>query len=265
MDWFHIVMRLTVTGQIAIIHADLKMGLQSIQYLIADTRLHELAAGEWRTDFRRLLSEFSASEEGTMSDTRGDVTVLLAQLRAGKKDVADQLVPLVYNELRRIAGAQIRRERPGHTLQATAVVHEAYMRLSGEREIEWHNRAHFFGIAGRIMRQVLLDYARQRHAGKRGGEAAKKVDLDAELMIDDERLEDIVAMDELLARLSEFDPQHARIAELRYFAGLNVEETAEAMGTSATTVKREWRLARAWLQRELSGRHRDESGALARG
>ena len=182
----------------------------------------------------------------------GDVTRLLGQLRAGNQDVADQLVPLIYDELRRIAGAQMRRERVGHTLQATAVVHEAYMRLAGEQEIEWQSRAHFFAIAAKTMRRVLRDYARQRHAGKRGGEGARKVDIDAELLIEDDRLEDVVALDEVLTRLTEMDPEQGRIVELRFFAGLNVEETAEVMGISPRTVKREWRLAKAWLDRELA-------------
>ncbi len=187
-----------------------------------------------------------------MPEAGGDVTLLLGQLRAGKQDVADQLVPLIYAELRRIAGAQMGRERPGHTLQATAVVHEAYMRLAGEQEIPWQNRAHFFAIAAKTMRRVLLDYARQRHAGKRGGEGARKVDIDAELLIADDRLDDVVVLDEVLGRLSEMDPQQERIVELRFFAGLNVEETAEVMGISPSTVKREWRLAKAWLQLELA-------------
>lgn len=187
-----------------------------------------------------------------MPEPAGDVTQLLRQLRAGQPDAADQLVPLIYRELRHIAGAQMARERPGHTLQATAVVHEAYMRLAGEQDIEWQSRAHFFGIAARTMRRVLLDYARQRHAGKRGGLGAGKVDLDAELLIGDDRLEDVVALDQVLTRLSEMDEEQGRIVELRFFAGLNVEETAEAMGISPRTVKREWRLARAWLERELA-------------
>ena len=187
-----------------------------------------------------------------MPEPAGDVTQLLRQLRAGQPDAADQLVPLIYRELRRIAGAQMARERPGHTLQATAVVHEAYMRLAGEQDIEWQNRAHFFGIAARTMRRVLLDYARQRHAGKRGGSGAGKVDLDTELLIGDDRLEDVVALDQVLTRLTEMDEEQGRIVELRFFAGLNVEETAEAMGISPRTVKREWRLARAWLERELA-------------
>ncbi len=187
-----------------------------------------------------------------MPEPAGDVTQLLRQLRAGQPDAADQLVPLIYRELRRIAGAQMARERPGHTLQATAVVHEAYMRLAGEQDIEWQNRAHFFGIAARTMRRVLLDYARQRHAGKRGGSGAGRVDLDTELLIGDDRLEDVVALDQVLTRLTEMDEEQGRIVELRFFAGLNVEETAEAMGISPRTVKREWRLARAWLERELA-------------
>jgi len=187
-----------------------------------------------------------------MPETGGEVTRLLGQLRAGKQDVADQLVPLIYDELRRIASAQMRRERPDHTLQATAVVHEAYMRLAGEQEVPWQNRAHFFAIAAKTMRRVLMDYARQRHAGRRGGEGARKVDIDAELLVGDDRLEDVIALDEVLGRLSEMDPEQGRIVELRFFAGLNVEETAEVMGISARTVKREWRSAKAWLSRELA-------------
>jgi RNA polymerase sigma factor (TIGR02999 family) len=187
-----------------------------------------------------------------MPDAGGDVTALLGQLRAGNRDVAGQLVPLIYDELRRIAGAQMRRERAGHTLQATAVVHEAYLRLAGEREIQWQDRAHFFAIAARAMRQVLLDYARQRHAGKRGGEGAQKVEIDVDLLAGANRIEDIVALDEVVTRLSELDQQQGRIVELRFFAGLSVEETAEVMGISDSTVKREWRLAKAWLHRELT-------------
>jgi RNA polymerase sigma factor (TIGR02999 family) len=185
-------------------------------------------------------------------DASGDVTALLGQLPADNQDVAGQLVPLIYDELRRIAGAQMRRERASHTLQATAVVHEAYLRLAGEREIQWQSRAHFFAIAARAMRQVLLDYARQRHAGKRGGEGAQKVEIDVDLPAGANRIEDIVAIDEVVTRLSELDQQQGRIVELRFYAGLSVEETAEAMGISESTVKREWRLAKAWLHRELA-------------
>ena len=188
-----------------------------------------------------------------MPQTGGEVTRLLGQLRAGNQDVADQLIPLIYDELRRIAGAQMGRERRGHTLQATAIVNEAYMRLAGEQEIEWQSRAHFFAIAAKTMRRVLLEYARRHRAGKRGGERARKVEMGAELLIADDRLEDVVAIDEVLGRLSEMDPDQGRIVELRFFAGLNVDETAEVMGISPSTVKREWRLAKAWLDRELAG------------
>jgi len=187
-----------------------------------------------------------------MPEARGEVTMLLAQLRAGEQDAAAQLIPLVYDELRRIADAQMRRERAGHTLQPTAVVHEAYMRLVGGSEVEWQNRAHFMGFAARTMRQVLLDYARQRHAGKRGGEGAQKIEIDAERLVSDDRLEEVLALDEVLDRLAAMDPQQARIVELRFFAGLNVEETAEVMGISDTSVKREWRSAKAWMDQQLS-------------
>ena len=187
-----------------------------------------------------------------MPEAGGDVTLLLEQVRAGKDGASDQLVALIYDELRRIAGAQMARERHGHTLQATAVVHEAYLRLAGEHELQWQNRAHFFAIAAKTMRRVLRDYARQRRAGKRGGEDCHRVDIDIDLFAEENRIEDLIAMDEILSRLSGMDPEQGRIVELRFFAGLNVEETAEVMGTSPTTVKREWRLAKAWLGRELA-------------
>lgn len=181
-----------------------------------------------------------------------DITRLLHQLRTGEPNAAGELFPLVYGELRRIANLQMGRERRGHTLQATAVVHEAYLRMAAGQEIDWQGRSHFFAFAARTMRQVLLDYARQRRAGKRGGEAARKVDLDAELLIGDDRLEEVIALDDLLNRLAAMDPDQARVVELRFFGGLNVEETAEAMGISPRTVKREWQMAKAWFDRELA-------------
>ena len=179
----------------------------------------------------------------------GEVTRLLAQLRQGDQQAADQLAPLVYEELRRVAGACMRRERPGHTLQATALVHEAYIRLIGSEAPE--NRAHFFGIAAHTMRQVLLDYARQHNAAKRGG-GALKVDLETELVAAPEAFGDVIEIDEALKLLERIDPRQSRIIELRFFAGLTVEETAEVMDLSTATVKREWRLAKAWLTRELA-------------
>ena len=185
-----------------------------------------------------------------MTGSGGDVTRLLAQLRDGHQEAADQLVPLVYDELRRMATAYMQRERPGHTLQATALVHEAYVRLVGEAPPQ--NRAHFFAIAANTMRRILLDYARRHHAGKRGGAGARKVDLDADLLVGRDTLEDVIAIDEALERLARIDTRQSRLVELRFFAGLDVEEAAEVMGISATTMKREWRSAKAWLQRELA-------------
>jgi RNA polymerase sigma factor (TIGR02999 family) len=190
----------------------------------------------------------------SMPGSGGEVTRLLAELREGHKEAADQLVPLVYGELRRLAGSYMQRERPGHTLQATALVNEAYMRLVGGEPGQWQNRAHFFAIAAHTMRQVLTDHARRRHAEKRGGADARKVDLDAGLFIAEDKLEDVFAIDEVLERLALIDERQSRLIELRFFAGLNVEEAAEAMGISPITVKREWRLAKAWLTRELAGR-----------
>jgi RNA polymerase sigma-70 factor (ECF subfamily) len=185
-----------------------------------------------------------------------NVTLLLAQLREGdpsaRHDAANRLLPLIYNELRRMAGAQMQRERPGHTLQATALVHEAYLRLAGEQPGDWQNRAHFFALAANAMRKVLVDHARRRYAAKRGGAHAQKVEIDAELMISDDRLEDVIAIDEALHRLANLDPRQSRLVELRFFAGLDVEQAAEVMGVSTTTIKREWRSAKAWLHGELS-------------
>ena len=190
-----------------------------------------------------------------MPESQGDVTLLLDQLREGNQEVVNRLMPLVYGELHRMAAAQMRREKAGHTLQATALVNEAYMRLAGEAEGKWQNRAHFFGIAANSMRQVLRDHARMRHAGKRGGSQAQKVNLDAELLVGEESLEEVLVVDELLGRLERLDPRQGRLVELRFFAGLTEDETAEAMGLSTATINREWRSAKAWLNREMaSGR-----------
>ena len=186
-----------------------------------------------------------------MPEPSGEVTRLLDQLRGGDQEAVNHLVPLVYDELRRMARAYMRHERPDHTLQATALVGEAYMRLAGGEQSEWQNRAHFFAIAAHTMRRVLMDYARQRGASKRGS-GARKVDLDADLMIAPGALEDVIAIDEALERLQAIDPRQSRMIELRFFAGLSVEETAEVMGVSEITVKREWRSAKAWLHRELA-------------
>jgi RNA polymerase sigma-70 factor (ECF subfamily) len=187
-----------------------------------------------------------------MSDDSGEVTRLLRQLKAGREDAAAELAPLIYQELHRLAAACMRRERPEHTLQPTALVNEAYIRLVGQRDVRWQNRSHFYGIAARVMRRVLLDYARKRQSGKRGGHQ-KKVEFDENMCGSDQQLEAALAVDECLQRLECLDPQQGRVVELRFFAGLNVEDTAQILGISTATVKREWQFAKAWLQREMNG------------
>jgi RNA polymerase sigma-70 factor (ECF subfamily) len=186
-----------------------------------------------------------------MPEPDGTVTLLLTQVRDGNQEAANQLIPMIYRELRQMAGAFMRGERPGHTLQATALVNEAYMRMVGGRPVEWQNRAHFFAIAAHTMREVLLDYARRVRAGKRGGSDAQRVELDEQFAIAPDKLDDVIAIDEALERLAFIDPRQSRIVELRFFAGLNVEEAAEVMGVSPKTIKREWRSAKAWLLREI--------------
>ena len=179
-----------------------------------------------------------------------DVTRLLLEWSGGDEQALTKLMPLVYDELRRIAGHHLRRERAGHTLQPTAVVNEAYLRLVGQRRARWQNRAHFFAVAAQLIRRVLVDHARGRAAAKRGG-GLPPLTLRSEQGPAVGRDLDVLALDETLTRLSRLDPRQARLVELRFFAGLSVEESAEAMGLSTATVKREWRTAKAWLYREL--------------
>jgi RNA polymerase sigma-70 factor (ECF subfamily) len=185
-------------------------------------------------------------------DTAGprEVTQLLAKLSAGDSAASSRLITLVYAELRAMAGRCMRRERPDHTLQATVLVHEAFLRLAGQDGIEWQNRAHFFGLAARVMRRVLLDYAREHRAKKRSG-AAIRVTLDDGLLVSEDHLENVLLLDECLKKLAAVDPQQSRLVELRFFAGMTVEETAEVMGISTATVKREWSHAKAWLSRAM--------------
>jgi RNA polymerase sigma factor (TIGR02999 family) len=164
----------------------------------------------------------------------------------------DSLLPIVYQELRRLAASYLRRERPGQTLQPTALVHEAYLRLMKDRPDRWQNRAHFCAIAAHSMRQILIERARARGALKRGG-ARPRVTLDEALVAGGEQSIDLLALDQALERLAEMDPEQARLVELRFFGGLTVEETADALGMSPATVKRHWTVARAWLARELEG------------
>lgn len=193
-----------------------------------------------------------------MTEPSIDVTQLLKQLSSGNQDVLAELIPLVYDELRRLAAYHLRQERTNHTLQATALVHEAYLHLVDQRHVDWKNRSHFFGVAAHLMRRILLMHARQHHAAKRGG-TAQKISLDEAVVYTRERSADLVALDELLTRLAELDPQQARIVELRFFGGLSVEETADLLGISSATVKRDWTMAKAWLAREMGAASSRES------
>ena len=178
------------------------------------------------------------------------VTKLLLDWGAGNRADLDALTPLVYDELRRLAGHYLRRERPDHTLQSTALVHEAYMRLIDQRNVRWQNRAQFFGLAAELIRRILVDHARAKQAAKRGGTAVK-LTLDEALDASAGRDLDLVRLDDSLKALAEVDAQQSRIVELRYFAGLTIEETAEALDISPATVKRDWVVAKAWLRRQM--------------
>jgi RNA polymerase sigma-70 factor, ECF subfamily len=175
-----------------------------------------------------------------------NITRLLIKLTHGEGAAVDALLPLIYDELRRLAAGYLRRERPDHTLQPTALVHEAYLRLVDQTRVNWQNRAHFFGVAAQMMRRLLVDHARAHNAGKRGHDF-QKLSLDENIDKAVERSAELLALDDALRELAEIDPPKARLVELRYFGGLSVEETAEVLGVSAPTVKRHWRATRAWL------------------
>ncbi len=187
-----------------------------------------------------------------MPQTPQNVTQLLLGWSNGDKEALDKLVPLVYDELRRQAARYLRRERVGHTLQTTALINEAYLRLIDQKNVHWQNRAHFFGIAAQLMRRILVDHARTKKRAKRGGSDLRVSFSEATLKAKDQEL-DIVALDEALERLAEIDEQQSKIVELRFFSGLTVEETAEVLSISAATVKRDWSMAKAWLHREMTG------------
>ena len=180
-----------------------------------------------------------------------NVTLLLRKWSEGDRAALDQLMPIVYDELRRLAGSYLRRESGGQTLQTTAIVHEAYVRLVGQENTHWENRAQFFGMAAKLIRNILVDQARSRMAVKRGGEWLKVSLKEADRLGSEPALE-IIALDEVLNELAAAHPEPARVVELRFFSGLTIEETAELMGTSHATVERQWSFARAWLRRELS-------------
>jgi RNA polymerase sigma-70 factor, ECF subfamily len=185
-----------------------------------------------------------------------DVTSLLNKLASGDQEAAAQLVPLVYEELRRLAARRLRQERPDHTLQATALVHEAYVKLAAQRDARWQNRAQFLGVASQVMRRILIDYARGQQRIRRGGKQ-QKVPLEDVLLVSPDRTEEVLAVHESLSRLENFDARQARIVELRYFGGLTVGETAEVVGISTKTVIRELNVAKAWLYGDLKQRSAD--------
>ncbi len=186
-----------------------------------------------------------------MTPSPSNVTQMLHDWSDGDQEVLDKLIPIVYEELRRQAARYLRRERPGHTLQTTALIHEAYLRLIDQKNVRWQNRAHFYAISAQLMRRILVDHARSRQAAKRGGSDIK-LPLEEAIIASEGREVDLVALDEALERLAAIDQQQSRVVELRFFSGLSVEETAEVLGVSPRTVKRDWNVAKAWLRREIS-------------
>lgn len=198
-----------------------------------------------RTEFRRFV--FSK-----MSDNHKPITFFLEEIRGGDKNALHELLPFVYDELRRLAGSYLRRERDHHTLQPTALVHEAYLRLIGQKETVWQNRAHFFGIAARVMREILIEYARGRNRQKRGGEIKTQIALDDAVSFAKTNLLDVLAVDEALNALEKLDERQSRIVEMKFFGGLTVEEIGEVLDVSPATVKREWATAKLLLYRMLN-------------
>jgi RNA polymerase sigma-70 factor, ECF subfamily len=187
-----------------------------------------------------------------VSEKAQEISVILKDWSGGNRASADVLLTLVYDELRKIAGRYLRKERSGHTLQPTALVHEAYMKLIDISDINWQDRAHFFAVSANVMRRILVDHARAKLADKRGGES-ERIALEDAVSLSNEPNIDLIAVDEALKELAQFDEQQSRIVELRFFGGLTIEETAHVAGISAATVKREWSMAKAWLHRKLAG------------
>jgi RNA polymerase sigma factor (TIGR02999 family) len=185
-----------------------------------------------------------------MEMTQQEITDLLQAWERGEQSALEKLIPLVETELRRLAKAYMRRERSGHILQTTALINEAYIKLLGQTRVHWQNRSHFYAIAAQCMRRVLMDYAKARSRGKRGGDA-RQVELSAVSLISEAQSEELLALDDALKKLTVEDERKSRIVELRYFGGYDMEEIAEILNVSATTVARDWRLARAWLRREI--------------
>jgi len=194
-----------------------------------------------------------------MAPSPTDVTQLLKRFSNGDQSALDELIPRLYDELRRLASTYLRDERIDHTLQTTALVHEAYLRLVDQRAVQWHDRNHFFAIAAQMMRRILVDHAR-KHAAVKRGKSFTRISLEDAAVFSEEHPRQMIAVDELLTRLASFDPQGSRIVELRFFAGLSLEETAEAMGLSTAKVRREWSTAKAWLTREMAREQASKPG-----
>jgi len=186
-----------------------------------------------------------------MNRPQHELTQLLVDWGNGNQSAADKLMPLVYDELHRLAHHYMKHERPGHTLQTSALVNEAYLRLIDQNQVHWQNRGQFFGVAAQMMRRILVDYARSRNYQKRGG-GAHPVDLDEAMIVSPERSAEVVALDEGLKGLEQFDPRKSKIVELRFFGGLSIEETAKVLDVSPGTVMRDWTLAKAWLKKDIN-------------
>jgi RNA polymerase sigma factor (TIGR02999 family) len=197
-----------------------------------------------------------------VTQSTGEITQLLASWRDGNRAALDHLLPLIRSELHRIARRRLGRENKRQAIQPSSLVQETFLRLLPERHATWQNRAHFFAVASLVMRHVLVDYARQRRRAKRGGPAALHVPLDAAVVLSPEQIDEVVAIDLALRRLAQVDERKSRVFEMRFFAGLSLEETAEVLGVGTSTVVRDWRFARAWLRRELGGR-RNNNESLA--
>lgn len=191
--------------------------------------------------------------------SRDDVTALLSELSAGRRDALDRLIPVVYEELREIAHRRLRDERPGHTLSTTGLVHETYLKLADVERANWRDRVHFFGVAASAMRRILIDHARARTREKRGGPQVIHVTLDADVPLRADRDDELIALDDALVRLGAENDRYVRVVECRFFVGLTLEETADVLGVSLATVKRDWAFCRAWLNRELRSQLDDVS------
>src|SRR5215475_2917655 len=206
---------------------------------------------------RRLQTNITARGNGFMEEPQ-EVTMLLAAWSHGDEAARDELIPLVYDELRRLAAYYMTREPAGHSLQATALVHEAYLRLVDQRRVQWQGRTHFFAIAAQMMRRILVDYARGSHCAKRGG-GAQPVSLDNATIVSPEKAADLVALDDALNQLATIAPRKSQVVELRYFGGLSMQEIAEMLGVSEVTIQRDWTTAKAWLFRAIGGTEQEST------